>query len=80
MESELIALVWAISETVELDENSIIEIATLLHVDEDEVYELISACKELNQEREATDDLLLENATRGINYTDDEEEDFYILV
>ena len=78
MESELIALVWAISETVELDENSIIEIATLLHVDEDEVYELISACKELNQEREATDELLLENATRGISFTEDDD-DFYIL-
>tara|TARA_B100000029_G_scaffold412847_1_gene415635 strand:- start:91 stop:330 length:240 start_codon:yes stop_codon:yes gene_type:complete len=77
MENELIALLWAITETIEIEEHSVEEIATLLKTDEDDIYEQIANIKELYQEQLATDELFRETLNSNPNL--DDEDDYFIL-
>ena len=77
MENELIALLWAITETIEIEEHSVEEIATLLKTDEDDIYEQISHIKELYQEEIATEEIFRESINRTADI--DDEDDYFIL-
>ena len=78
MEKELIAFIWALSQTVEIDENSIIEIANLLNIDEDHVNEIISNCIEIYEDQERREDFFMDNIEKSFNFEPDDD-DFFIL-
>ena len=57
MEDQLIKLIWAIKQTVEIDSYAIEEIANLLKADQDEVVDLFDTCEEIYNEQKGTRDM-----------------------
>ena len=73
MENQLIKLIWAIRQTVEIDSYAIEEIANQINMDQDDIIELFDTCEEIYNEQKATRDIY-DDFCSDIDTEDDDDE------